>query len=121
MSQFSANLLGVISAIALLAQTLFLGVFLYLMIALRIILPKRLRRYLADPGILAIATLWIQGIMWWINNIYKVQWDIQGLKRVTADEWYLVNANHQSWVDIFVLYEMYLTKAPLLKFFLKKN
>ena len=56
-----------------------------------------------------------------MNHIYKVQWDIQGLQRTGKQEWFLINANHQSWVDIFVLYQIYLGKVPLLKFFIKKE
>ena len=56
-----------------------------------------------------------------MNHVYKVQWDIQGLQRTGKQEWFLINANHQSWVDIFVLYQIYLGKVPLLKFFIKKE
>lgn len=110
--------LGLLSGIALLAHTVFLGVFLYLMIAVKILLPP-LRQRIADPAIVAIASLWIQGILWWSNHVTKVQWDIRGLERSRADNWYLITANHQSWVDIFALYQVYLGKAPLLKFFIK--
>ncbi|ASP39573.1 acyltransferase [Bacterioplanes sanyensis] len=109
---------GIVSALALLLYTVFLGVFLYAMIAVKILLPP-LRQRIADPAIVAIASLWIQGILWWINHVGKVQWDIQGLERSRADGWYLITANHQSWVDIFALYQVYLGKAPLLKFFIK--
>ena len=34
--------------------------------------------------------------------------------------WYLVNANHQSWVDILVLQHLLNRRIPLLKFFLKQ-
>ena len=114
-------LLGMVSALALLLNTLFLGVFLFLFIFLRIILPARLAQVLANPVITAIASLWVACILWWMNHIYKVQWDIQGLQRTGKQEWFLINANHQSWVDIFVLYQIYLGKVPLLKFFIKKE
>lgn len=37
------------------------------------------------------------------------------------DNWYLVIANHQSWVDILVLQRIFNRKIPFLKFFLKHN
>lgn len=120
-SEKGSTLLGIVSALTLLAYTLVLGVFLYFFIILRIILPKSLAEKIANPVITAIASLWVAGILWWMNHVYKVQWDIQGLDRTGMQQWFLVNANHQSWVDIFVLYHLYLGKVPLLKFFLKKE
>ncbi|MDK2776341.1 MAG: acyltransferase [Pseudomonadota bacterium] len=116
-----SQLLGIISALALLTNTLFLGIFLYSFILLRIILPARLAEVLANPVITRIATLWVASILWWMNNIYKVDWNIQGLERTGKKGWFLITANHQSWVDIFALYQTYLGKVPLLKFFIKKE
>lgn len=112
---------GIISALMLLLYTLFLGVFLYLFVILKILLPEALVRRLIDPPIEGIATLWIAGILFWTNRVFRVDWDIQGLNRANPHEWFLITANHQSWVDIFVLYQLYLNKAPLLKFFIKKE
>ncbi|NVJ59191.1 MAG: acyltransferase [Gammaproteobacteria bacterium] len=36
-------------------------------------------------------------------------------------DWYLVMANHQSWVDIYILQNLFNRKIPFLKFFLKKE
>ncbi len=116
-----SQFLGVISSLALLLNTLFWGVFLYTFIILRMILPARIAEKTANPVITAIATVWLKGIMWWINNIYRVKWDIQGLDRLNRHDWYLISANHQSWVDIFALYQLYLGKGPFLKFFIKKE
>ena len=113
--------LGIISSLALLVNTVFLGVFLYTFILLRVILPARVAEVVANPVITRIASLWIACILWWMNHVYKVQWDVQGLNRVGKQQWFLINANHQSWVDIFVLYNTYLGKVPLLKFFIKKE
>lgn len=112
---------GIISALFLLAYTLFLGVFLYAFVMLKILLPEALVRRLIDPPIVLIATLWIQGILFWLNRVYRIQWDIDGMQRHSLEQWFLITANHQSWVDIFVLYQAYLKKAPLLKFFIKKE
>lgn len=116
-----STLLGVISALALTANTLWIGVILYAFIIVRFLLPQRWAEKLVNPLINAIATFWVRCILWWMNHVYKVQWDIKGLDRIGMKQWFLVNANHQSWVDIFVLYNTYLRKVPLLKFFLKKE
>ncbi len=40
---------------------------------------------------------------------------------ISKSDWYLVIANHQSWVDILVLQHVFNRKIPFLKFFLKQN
>jgi len=69
----------------------------------------------------AIAENWI-----WVNNqnqklVGNTSWDIQGLENLDRSEWYLVLANHQSWVDIVVLQRIFHRKIPFLKFFIKKE
>jgi 1-acyl-sn-glycerol-3-phosphate acyltransferase len=61
-----------------------------------------------------------------INNLglqytKKIQWDVEGVASLKPSAWYLVVANHQTWVDIVVLQKIFQGKAPMLKFFLKKE
>ncbi len=51
----------------------------------------------------------------------KVQIQITGLEELNRKDWYLVLANHQSWVDIVVLQRALHGEIPFLKFFLKKE
>lgn len=46
---------------------------------------------------------------------------VTGLEKLEKKQWYLVIANHQSWVDIVVLQRILRGKIPFLKFFLKKE
>ena len=70
----------------------------------------------------AIAENWI-----WVNNQNQTlmagntRWKVQGLEALERSEWYLVLANHQSWVDILVLQRIFHRKIPFLKFFIKKE
>ncbi|CZG58506.1 acyltransferase [Legionella pneumophila serogroup 1] len=66
-----------------------------------------------------IATFWCG-----INNLYvakaqKIHWEISGLNNLTPKDWYLVVANHQSWLDIVILQRLFNRKIPVLKFFIK--
>lgn len=68
-----------------------------------------------------IGTLWISvnnGILRLAN---PVEWDIHYPEGLTPDRWYLVMANHRSWVDILVLQKVFNGEIPFLKFFLKKE
>ena len=70
----------------------------------------------------AIAENWI-----WVNNLNQrlvagnTRWEVQGVEALKRSEWYLVLANHQSWVDILVLQRIFHRKIPFLKFFIKKE
>lgn len=46
---------------------------------------------------------------------------VTGLEELKLKDWYLVIANHQSWVDILVLQRVFNRKIPFLNFFLKKE
>ena len=50
-------------------------------------------------------------------NIHLHSADIE----LSEKEWYMVLANHQSWVDILILQRVLNKKIPFLKFFLKKE
>ena len=47
--------------------------------------------------------------------------NVTGLEELKLKDWYLVIANHQSWVDILVLQRVFNRKIPFLNFFLKKE
>lgn len=51
----------------------------------------------------------------------KTEFDVKGLEQLQRDEWYMVIANHQSWVDIMVLQRVLNGKVPFIKFFLKRE
>ncbi len=46
---------------------------------------------------------------------------VTGIEELKIDDWYLVLANHQSWVDIVVLQRVLHGRIPFLKFFLKRE
>jgi len=49
------------------------------------------------------------------------QLNVTGLEDTKLKDWYLVIANHQSWVDILVLQRVFNRRIPFLNFFLKKE
>jgi len=57
----------------------------------------------------------------WIAAVGNAGWDIAGADGLRRDDWYLVAANHQSWVDILVLQKVFSGRVPMLKFFLKRQ
>ena len=45
----------------------------------------------------------------------------RGLDGLRRDGWYLVIANHQTWVDILILQDVFNRRIPFLKFFIKQE
>ena len=48
------------------------------------------------------------------------KWDVQGSGKLNPKGWYVLVANHESWIDIPVLGSIFTGKIPILKFFMKK-
>ncbi len=110
---------GVVSWTLLIASTLFWCALLFPLALLKLALPFAAVRRRIDPLLNGIATAWISGNAGWFAWIQRGPWDVQGHDGLRYADWYLVNCNHQSWADIFVLQRSLNRRIPLLKFFLK--
>ena len=114
-----APLLGLIASL-LLALNAFVWVPILLAFAVvRLVLPFKAVRLLIDPLLVAIAEAWIAGNSGWMALTQRTEWDVEGIAGLDPHNWYLVNSNHQSWADIFVLQHLFNRRIPLLKFFIK--
>ena len=115
-----APLRGLIATSLLVLNTLFWVPVLLLFALLKLLVPGRSMRLWVDPRLLRIAEAWIAGNSAWMRLTQRTAWDVQGLDELDPRSWYLVTANHQSWVDILVLQHLLNQRIPLLKFFLKQ-
>lgn len=67
------------------------------------------------------ASAWVT-VNTWIQRITcRTRLNVTQHGTLTDKDWYLVIANHQSWVDILVLQRVFNRKIPFLKFFLKRE
>lgn len=114
-------LVGLIACLLLLLNILFWVPLLLVFALLKLLIPARLMRLLIDPILLHIAEAWIAGNSAWMRLTQRTQWDVQGIEGLKYQNWYMVNCNHQSWVDILVLQHVFNRRIPLLKFFLKQQ
>jgi 1-acyl-sn-glycerol-3-phosphate acyltransferase len=117
-----APLLGVIATIALIVDTLFWAIPLYLQVLLKLLTPprSRARRWLSR-GIAWCAQRWAMCAVLATDALMRVRWDIRMHADIDPHGQYLVCANHQSWNDILVLIRTFGPRAPFFKFFLKKE
>jgi len=88
---------------------------------IKVIIPLKAWHKLITPVITKVAEIWVYGNSAWMALTQKTHWDVQGLGNLQYKGWYLINANHQSWVDILVLQHVFKGRIPLLKFFLKQE
>jgi 1-acyl-sn-glycerol-3-phosphate acyltransferase len=109
-------------ALALLAvNTLFWCLLLFACALVKLALPFHAVRLRIDPVLNAIATCWIACNSGWMRLTQAMDWDVGGVDQLPFEGWYLVNCNHQSWADIFVLQHLLNRRIPMLKFFLKQQ
>lgn len=110
---------GVLSFLVLTANTLFWCLLLFVLALVKALLPFAAVLAHLDPVINAIASAWTRCNSAWMRLAYRTDWSVEGADRLRFNDWYLVNCNHQSWVDIFVLQDALNGRIPVLKFFLK--
>lgn len=66
-----------------------------------------------------IATLWIEINNTYLNKSNPTRMEITGANNFNPEDWYLVVANHQSWLDIVIIQRLLSRKIPVLKYFIK--
>lgn len=112
---------GAIAFLLLVINTLFWCSLVFVLALVKLVLPFAAVRVRIDPALNAVATGWIACNSGWMRLTQRTTWDVQGIDALQYRGWYLVNCNHQSWVDIFVLQHTMNRRIPMLKFFLKQE
>ncbi|MBI3370107.1 MAG: acyltransferase [Burkholderiales bacterium] len=112
---------GAIALCLLVLNTLFWCALLFPLSLAKLALPAGPARGRLDRALNAIAAGWIACNSGWMRLTQRTAWDVDGVSQLAYEGWYLVNCNHQSWVDIFVLQHLLNRRIPLLKFFLKQQ
>ena len=112
---------GVIGAILLGLNTLFWCVLVFALALVKLAVPARAVRVPIDHALNAVAQRWVACNSGWMRLVQATRWDVDGLEGLDRHGWFMVNCNHQSWVDILVLQHLLNARIPLLKFFLKQE
>ena len=112
---------GVFSILLYTVNTVVCCTAIFIVALFKLLLPVKPIQTGCRKILTAIANCWIG-----VNNLNQrlfngIHWDVQGLDNLDPKGWYMVVANHQSWVDILVLQNVFYRKIPFLKFFLKKE
>lgn len=114
-------IVGLIAMLLLLCNVLVWCSLLLIFALIKILIPIETVRQWFNPLLTKIAEAWILCNSGWMKLTQNTKWQIEGRENLNYKGWYLVNANHQSWVDILVLQHVFNGKIPFLKFFLKQE
>ncbi len=121
LSSLPPALRGAIAALLLGFNTLAWCSLLFAFAVIKLLLPFEPVRVRVDRILNAIATAWVACNSGWMRLTQRTHWDVAGLGDLQPRGWYMVNCNHQSWVDILVLQHLLNRRIPMLKFFLKRQ
>lgn len=122
MLRFLPGILRALIAVILLAlNTIFWCSLLFVMTAVKFVLPFAGAQRICRAIMHWIAANWIACNGIWMQLVQRTEWTIEGLPALDMDHTFLVTSNHQSWADIFALQYQFNRRIPMLKFFLKKE
>jgi len=116
-----AKLIGFLSFIIYALNTIFWLIPILVFSLFKAIIPinfsQKIFSYLLD----LMASNWVAVNTFNQKLFTQMKIEVTGLEELNKKDWYLVLANHQSWVDIVVLQRILHGEIPFLKFFLKKE
>lgn len=115
------QLRGILVFAAFAANTLFWSVPLLALAIVKLLVPVAPVRAAITRLLMAIGENWISINTFLLQNAASIDWRVRGADNLRKDEWYLVIANHQTWVDILVLQVAFNRRIPFLKFFIKQQ
>lgn len=110
-----------LAALVILVSSTVLWFIPILFIGLLKLIPHRRWQSMCTRLVDAIATVWCDTNNAYIARTQQINWQVSGLENLNPKHWYLVIANHQSWLDIVVLQRLFNRKIPTLKFFIKSQ
>ena len=94
---------------------------LMLVALLKLVVPIHRFQRLCARVVLMIGECWAEANRMIVGRLLQVQWDVRGDFEVSRERSYILIANHQSWVDIPAIMEVFNRRAPFFKFFLKQE
>ncbi len=115
------NLRGLLTFAANTVNTIVCFIPIFILAIVKLLVPIAPFRRFLTRILMRIGEFWI-GINAWIFSFANdTRWNVRGVEGLARDNWYLVMANHQTWVDIVVLQTVLNRRIPFLKFFIKQE
>jgi 1-acyl-sn-glycerol-3-phosphate acyltransferase len=119
--RFIRNARGVVVFAGLTINTLFWFVPLFLLAIVKLIVPVTGVRRGITRLLMWFGENWVSVNRLVLAGSGSLRWHADGIGDLDRHGWYLVLANHQTWVDIVVLQSVFNRRIPFLKFFIKQE
>ncbi len=111
-------ILGIFTTTMLILNTIITFIPVFFVGTVKII-PYQPIRNICNKTLSYLCGYWIKFNINFIKYTRNIKWHITYDADLSLKKWYLVTANHQSWLDITVLQRALHNKIPELKFFVK--
>jgi 1-acyl-sn-glycerol-3-phosphate acyltransferase len=118
---FHGPALGVLSVFVYFFNTVFWSLPILSIAGMKLLVPAKTWRTQCTRVLNRLAVCWVGVNKAAQRLLLPTRWEVSGMDDLPENGWYLVLANHQSWVDILVLQRIFHGRIPFLKFFLKKE
>ena len=115
------HLLGIFTTVLFVVITLIIFIPLIPLALLKWLVPFTPWRVLSNRWLDWLASLWMDANARHQAILLPTGLQVEGTSNLSTAEWYMLIANHQSWVDILVLLRVFNRRIPYLKFFLKQS
>ncbi|MBT8090595.1 MAG: acyltransferase [Gammaproteobacteria bacterium] len=102
-------------------NTIFWFVPIMLMAIIKLVVPITSFRIGVTRILMGFGEHWISVNSAILQAAGSIDWQSRGMENLDKDNWYLVMVNHQTWVDILVLQQVFNRRIPFLKFFIKRQ
>lgn len=115
------HLTGILTTVLFLVFTLVVFIPLTPLALLKWLLPFPRWQVVCNRWLDWLASHWMDANARHQALILPTELQVEGMNNLSTAEWYMMIANHQSWVDILVLLRLFNRHIPYLKFFLKQS
>ena len=88
---------------------------------LKFLIPIPAVQYRVTSVLLGLTWIWIGIVKWLSRWAYRIDLDFQGFENIRRDGHYFFIGNHQSWVDILMLFDIYHNRMPFPRWFMKRS
>jgi 1-acyl-sn-glycerol-3-phosphate acyltransferase len=106
--------------LSLISVSLVLTIFLYVFFILEILSPLPSWRSFFSRAVNGAYRAWVLIFLGTHNYLYHPKIKIQMRGEIDPKKSYLILANHQSWMDIFLVFTLFKKQIAYLRFFLKR-
>lgn len=112
---------GILVTLIFVVLTVIIMVPLIVLAVLKLLVPFSPWQAFCNRWLDWLASHWMDANARQQSLLLPTRLNLGAIDGLSTDDWYMLIANHQSWVDILVLLRVFNRRIPYLKFFLKQS